>query len=53
VQALVNSRAIFATESVVMDSDTAKLLQAGGIEPVAQRHTLRGIEAEVTLYEIP
>lgn len=53
VQALVNSRAIFATEPVVTDSDTARLLQASGIEPVAQRHTLRGIEAEVTLYEIP
>jgi class 3 adenylate cyclase len=53
VQALVDSRAIFATESVVTDSGTARLLQASGIEPVAQRHMLRGIEAEVTLYEIP
>lgn len=53
VQALVNSRAIFATESVVADSDTARLLQSSGLEPVAQRHTLRGIENEVTLYEIP
>src|SRR5581483_8283548 len=44
VQTLVNSRAIFATEPVVKDSDTAKLLQTSGIEPVAQRHVLRGIE---------
>ncbi|MGK9168451.1 adenylate/guanylate cyclase domain-containing protein [Inquilinus limosus] len=53
VQTLVNSRAIFATEPVVRDSDTAKLLQTSGIEPVAQRHTLRGIANELTLYEIP
>jgi class 3 adenylate cyclase len=53
VQTLVNSRAIFATEPVVRDAETATLLRAGGIEPVAQRHTLRGIETEVTLYQIP
>jgi class 3 adenylate cyclase len=53
VQTLVNSRAIFATESVVTDTATARLLQTSGIEPVAQRHTLRGIADELTLYEIP
>ena len=53
VQGLAITRAIFATRAVVENPDTAKLLAELGLNPIAQRHTLRGIADELTLYEIP
>ncbi len=53
VQNLAVTRAIFATGAVVDHAETSKLLADAGLIPVAQRHRLRGIADEVTLYEIP
>jgi class 3 adenylate cyclase len=53
VQGLAVSRAIFATEPVVQDAQSARLLGERGLTPVPQRHTLRGIANELTVYEIP
>jgi class 3 adenylate cyclase len=53
VQGLASSRSIFATGAVVEHLEAAKLLEAGGLEPVRQRHSLRGIAAALTVYEIP
>jgi hypothetical protein len=50
---LAASRSIFATGSVVEDAATAKLLDASGVKPVAQRQALRGIADALVLYEIP
>jgi hypothetical protein len=52
VQNLADERAIFVTSPVVEHAETAKLLADAGVTPVAQRHALRGIAGEVTLYEI-
>jgi class 3 adenylate cyclase len=53
VQGLADSRAILATGVVVENPKTAKLLEASGVMPVAQRQALRGVTHEVTLYELP
>jgi class 3 adenylate cyclase len=53
VQGLAMSHAIFATESVVSHPGTAALLAADGLVPMPQRHALRGIADEITVYEIP
>jgi class 3 adenylate cyclase len=53
VQGLAVSRSIFATESVVEDAQAARLLGEQGLTPVPQRHMLRGIANELTVYEIP
>jgi len=53
VQGLAVSRSIFATEPVVEDAQTARLLGEQGLIPVPQRHMLRGIADELTVYEIP
>ena len=53
VQGLATSRSIFATEPVVEDPLVAHLLTERGLMPVPQRHTLRGIANELTVYEIP
>ena len=53
VQHLAIDRAIFATGAVVEHAPTSKLLAEAGVTPMAQRHALRGIAEEVTLYEIP
>ena len=52
VQNLADERAIFVTSPVVEHAETSKLLADAGLTPVAQRHALRGIAGEVTLYEI-
>jgi class 3 adenylate cyclase len=51
VQALADSRSIFATGSVVDYS--AKLLERHGIAPMSHDHLLRGIGNQLTVYEIP
>jgi class 3 adenylate cyclase len=53
IQGLAFSRSIFATSPVVEHLEAAKLLEASGLEPVRQRHSLRGIAAALTVYEIP
>ncbi len=52
VQDLADERAIFATGPVIERAETSKLLADAGVTPVAQRHALRGLAAEMTLYEI-
>jgi class 3 adenylate cyclase len=53
VQGLAESRAILATGAVVETPATAKLLEASGVMPVAQRQALRGVTHELMLYELP
>jgi class 3 adenylate cyclase len=53
VQGLADARSIFASGSVVGHPQAARLLETSGIKPVPQRHALRGIADELTLYEIP
>jgi class 3 adenylate cyclase len=53
VQGIAMSRAIFATGPVVEHPAAAKLLAAAGVTPAPQRHALRGLADELTLYEIP
>jgi len=53
VQDLVDSRGIFATESVVENPQTSRLLAARDIRPSVKRTTLKGISGEIMVYEIP
>lgn len=53
VQGLATSHAIFATEPVVTHPAAADLLAEAGVVPAQQRHALRGIADEITVYEIP
>jgi class 3 adenylate cyclase len=53
VQALADSRAILATGAVMDHPETTKLLEESGVHPVAQRHALRGVTDELTLYALP
>jgi class 3 adenylate cyclase len=53
VQGLASSQAIFATKSVVEDTNSAKILKGSGLQPTMQRAALRGIADETMVYEIP
>lgn len=53
VQALADSRAIFATRRVVDDPTTAALLKTDGRMPVGRQQALRGLADEMPVYEIP
>jgi class 3 adenylate cyclase len=53
VQGLADARSIFASGTVIEHPQAAKLLETSGVTPVPQRHALRGIVEELTLYEIP
>jgi class 3 adenylate cyclase len=53
VQGLAQSRAIFATGSVVEHPKTADLLSASGLIALPQQRLLRGIPEEFAVYEIP
>jgi class 3 adenylate cyclase len=53
VQNLAVSRAIFATESVVADPQSSRLLQTAGLTALPQRASLQGIGDRVAVYEIP
>jgi class 3 adenylate cyclase len=53
VQGLADSRAIFATEAVVDNPQTASLLRASRIEPASQRRSIQGLSGELAVYEIP
>jgi class 3 adenylate cyclase len=50
VQSVAESRAIFVTQPVVAQS--AKVLEAHGLQPARHDHTLRGLANEVTIYAI-
>jgi len=53
VQGLASSQAIFATKSVVEDTNSAKILESSRLQPTMQRAALRGISDETMVYEIP
>jgi len=53
LQHLAQSRAIFATGSVIDHAQASKLLASSGLMPVAQRAALRGVTDELKVYEIP
>ncbi len=53
VQGLATSRAIFATKPVVEHAKTSALLRQSGLSAAPQQHALRGIGAEMAVYEIP
>ena len=53
VQGLASSRAIFVTQPVIEDPNSAKILASSGLQPMMQRAALRGIADETTVYEIP
>lgn len=53
VQGLADSRAIFTTTPVVEHPETAAILAAKGHKPVSQQRSLRGIAADMAVYEIP
>jgi class 3 adenylate cyclase len=52
VQGLADSEAILATGAVIEKAETATFLSGVGIKPIAQRHALRGVASELTLYQI-
>jgi class 3 adenylate cyclase len=53
VQSLADSRAIFATRSVIENSQVAKILQTGRLQPTEQDAALRGVADKMTVYQIP
>jgi class 3 adenylate cyclase len=53
VQGLADARTIFASRAVIEHPDVAAVLAKSGVIPVAQRHALRGVGEELTLYAIP
>jgi len=53
VQGLADSRAIFATKSVVNNPQVAKLLEMSRLTPTEQHAALRGIADKMTVYQIP
>jgi len=53
VQGLADSRAIFTTTPVVEHPETAAILAAKGHKPVSQQRSLRGISADMAVFEIP
>jgi class 3 adenylate cyclase len=53
VQGLAVSRAIFATKPVAEYPQSAALLQSASLTPSTQIVALKGVEGDVTVYEIP
>jgi class 3 adenylate cyclase len=53
VQSLADSRAIFATKSVVKDSEVAGMLEANKLKLTEQVAALRGVADKMTVYQIP
>jgi len=52
VQGLAMSRAIFATETILGHPEAPQLIAGAGLSAAPQRHALRGIPGELTVYEI-
>ncbi|MGE5163623.1 MAG: adenylate/guanylate cyclase domain-containing protein [Sphingobacteriales bacterium] len=53
VQNLAQSRAIFATQSVVKNSQVSKLLEESRLELTEQSAALRGVADKMTVFQIP
>jgi class 3 adenylate cyclase len=53
VQALADSRSILATTPVVTHPQASSLLATSGLKPEAHQRALRGVAAEMAVYEIP
>jgi class 3 adenylate cyclase len=53
VQALAQSRAIFATRPVIEHAETAALLERHGLSATPRQLALRGLGAAMAVYEIP
>ena len=52
VQGLADSSAILATSSIMDEPGVGDLLETKGLQPSIRQQKLRGIEEEMTLYEI-
>ena len=53
VQGLAQTRSILATAAVINNPKSAEVLSNDGQKPLAQSHPLRGVAAEMAVYEIP
>lgn len=53
VQGLAQTRSILATAAVVNNPKSVEVLSNDGQKPLAQSHPLRGVAAEMAVYEIP
>ena len=53
VQGLADSRSILATGPVVTHPTASSLLESSGLKPLVQQRSLRGVAAEMAVYEIP
>ncbi|MBF9196698.1 adenylate/guanylate cyclase domain-containing protein [Microvirga terrestris] len=53
VQGLAMSRSIFATGSVVENPRSSRIIEKQGLHPTLQKTALRGLNDEVSVYEIP
>jgi class 3 adenylate cyclase len=53
VQGLAQTRSILATAPVIDNPKSAEVLGSNGQKPLVQSHPLRGVAAEVAIYEIP
>jgi class 3 adenylate cyclase len=53
VQGLAGTRSILTTAPVVQHPEAAAILRAGGLNPTAQQHAVRGVAGDLAVYEIP
>jgi class 3 adenylate cyclase len=53
VQNLADSRAIFATKSIVDNPQVSKMLETNKLKPTEQQAALRGVADMMTVYQIP
>ncbi|PVE25179.1 adenylate/guanylate cyclase domain-containing protein [Microvirga sp. KLBC 81] len=53
VQNLANSRSIYATGTVIENPEALEIIETQGLHPTLQKTTLRGINNEFSVYEIP
>jgi len=53
VQGLADSRAIFATKSVVENPQVSTMLETNKLKPTEQHAALRGVAEKMTVYQIP
>lgn len=53
VQNLADSRSIYATGTVVENPEALEIIEMQGLHPTLQKATLRGINNEFSVYEIP
>jgi len=53
VQNLAGSRSIFATGAVIENPEALEVIETQGLQPTLKKTTLRGINSEFSVYEIP